>query len=483
MIPLKRLITTLVLFCIVLNARSQSIYSYAQLSKTFYARQKDSLKKNWDCPTLYKEKATQKEYRTIWDDRTNFIVNAIDDQNYVYEPGVFNYVQGIINDIVNGNPQLFTDKPFLLVDRSSSANAYAVGGNIIAVNLGLIDFAESREEIALAIAHEMSHNILHHVDNMMKERAEWLSSDEYKKSINAVLDSKYERLTRLKKLLEGYSFNRSRHQRYHESDADSLAIVMLKNSKIPFEAGFFLRLDSTDLQYKQPLLHPLREYFEPYGLPFEQAWMQKKSKGLSTRNYNFKDTTTLDDSLKTHPDCPQRYKNTLALSDDNATLTPIPAGIKQKVAKMVIWNMYDNMGLTPCLYRILQQKDKGVNDQWYDFMLHNIFAGLEYNDRQLHRFIAIGITQKEYISTDYYAMQNMLEQMPRESLAQYCTVLQNANFWGNRPADEKAMKIFLYALAINPDDTDKVKWNAASDFESNNAASMYCEFADHFKKK
>ena len=77
----------------------------------------------------------------------------------------------------------------------------------------------TREELALAIAHEMSHNILHHIENAMFQKAEWLSSDEYRQSLNAVLDSKYERLSRLKKTFEGYTFSRSRHQRYRESEA------------------------------------------------------------------------------------------------------------------------------------------------------------------------------------------------------------------------------------------------------------------------
>jgi hypothetical protein len=161
-------------------------------------------------------------------------------------------------------------------------------------------------------------NILDHTNGVMKERAEWLTSDEYKQSLNAVLDSKYERFTRLKKVVENYSFDRSRHQRYHETDADSLAVILMKNSKIPFKANFFLRLDSADLQYKQPLQYPLKDYFTAYNLPFEESWTQQRTKGLSTRNYSFKDTSTIRDSLKTHPDCPERYKKTLSFSDDIA---------------------------------------------------------------------------------------------------------------------------------------------------------------------
>jgi hypothetical protein len=164
-------------------------------------------------------------------------------------------------------------------------------------------------------------------------------------------------------------------------------------------------------------------------------------------------------------------------------ITPVPGSISDKVNKTLIWNIYDNMGLTTCLYRILQEKDKGVQDEWYHFMLYNIFNGLCYNDRQLHRFLAIGMTSKEYISKDYYALQNMLEQIPRESLTQYCNILQNAAFWNTRPADERALKNLMYSLALDSDDSDKVKWTAASEYLNQNSTSMYCEFAEHFKKK
>ncbi len=471
------------LLCGVAKAQNTPLYTYQQLSGVYYASQKDSLKKVWVCPDAFDARATQKKYREIWDERTDFITAAINNHHYVYEPVLFAYLQGIISQIVQANPQYLPTTPFLLVDRSSSANAYSIGGNVIAINLGLIDFATSREEIAFTLAHELSHNIFNHTENVMKERAEWLTSDEFKNSLNSVLKSKYERYTRLKKILENFSFNRGRHQRYHESEADSLAIILLKKSNIAFNANFFLRLDSTDLQYKQPLRQPLANYFTAYGVPFEDTWAQKRSKGLSTRSYNFRDTTGIEDSLKTHPDCVERYAKTKAQSDNNATLTAVPASIKEKASQMLIWNMYDNMSLAACLYRILLEKDKGSTDAWYDFMVHNIFAGLAYNDKQLQRFIAIGITPKEYISKDYDQLQTMLAQMPKESLTQYCTLLQAAPFWAKMHDDAKGLKAFMFTLALAPDVSDKIKRNSAKDFIDGNASSMYCEFAEHFKNK
>jgi len=480
--PLSAILLLVAAHC--LHAQTKTLYSYEELSHLFYGKQKDSLKKAWTCPSVYSEKATQKKYKEIWDGRTDFLIDAIASDDYVHDSDVYNYVDDIVTQLVKANKQLIPVKPFLLIDRSPTVNAYAVGGNVIAVNLGLISFSQSREELALAIAHELSHNILNHPENAMKQRAEWLTSEEYKNSLNAVLDSKYERLSRLKKVLENYSFSRSKHQRYHESEADSLAIIMLKKSDIAFSAGYFLRLDSADIQYRQPLKSPVKNYFTSYQLSFEDGWTQKRSKGLSTRSYNFKsDTTGIEDSLKTHPDCVERYKKTLGQSAANAKQTPIPAVLEAKTYKMQIWNMYNNGNLTPCLYRILLEKDKGNADAWYDFMVSNIISGLYYADKELHRFGAIGVIPKEYISKDYYELQNMLEQIPRESLELYCKEFQNAGFWKSMPVAERNLKGFMYTLALDPDNSDRNRAKAAKEFTAGNAGSMYCEFTGNFEKK
>ncbi len=199
-----RFILSLPVICVFysnVNSQYNSLYNYEDLSHIYYLKQKDSIKKNWTCPDLYKIKERQKKYREIWDSRTDFITGAFETKDYVYEKEIFAYLQSIIDEIAAGNKGLIPIKPTLLLDRSASANAYAIGGNVLAVNLGLITFARYREDLAMVIAHELGHNILNHAENAMKDKAEWLTSDEYKQSLNSILNSKYERLSRLKKFL------------------------------------------------------------------------------------------------------------------------------------------------------------------------------------------------------------------------------------------------------------------------------------------
>jgi Zn-dependent protease with chaperone function len=482
---MRRTIALLV-FCLswsISQSQNQSLYTYQQLSGSYYAAQKDSLKKAWVCPDVSNDRGVQKKFRELWDERTNFLVSAIDKQHFIYEPELARYLQGIIDQIIAANPQRFTNRPLLFMDRSAIANAYALGSNVLVVNMGLIFFCRTREELALSIAHELSHNILRHPENAMKESAEWLESDEYKNSLKAVLDSKYGRYSRLKEVLKVYRFSRSKHQRYHESEADSLGIELLKNAHITFRAQYFLRLDSADLQFLQPLQRPLADYFKDYGLTVDEAWMQVRARGLSTAKYDFTDSSGTMDSLKTHPDCIDRYKKTEALSDAAGPSTPVPASVTGKAAKILIWNTFDDVSLTACLYCICLEKDRGRSDGWYDFMVYSIFAGLYFHDQDLNRFRAIDIRPKEYISNDYYRLQTLLEKMPTENLRQYCNTLQRAPFWSGRTDDEKALGKFIAALPAGGENIEKVRRSSAEEFVARYGTSMYCEFADHFRKK
>jgi Peptidase family M48 len=476
------LFVSCLLGCAWAIAQPGSLYTYQDLSHFYYSTQKDSLKKAWACPDAFKEKATQKKYKEIWDSRTDWVTNYMANDAYVHDREIGDYVQSIVNQMVSSNRSLFPHPPLVLLDRDASVNAYAVGGNFLAVNLGLIAWCQTREELAFTLAHELSHNIMKHWETSVYETAKWLSSDEYKQSLNSVLDSKYERLTHLKKVMETYTFSRTRHQRYHESDADSLAVILMKNSHIAFSPSFFLRLDSSDLEYRQSLKYPLSAYFAVYQLPFDDSWTQKRSHGLSTRSYNFSTANDLEDSLKTHPDCLARYEKTKTWATSNPGFTAIPGTIHDIATRMLIWNMYTSASMTSCLYRILLIKDQGNKDPWYDFMISNVVTGLLFADHKLARFNAIGVMPKEYISKDYYGLQNMLEQISRDNLTAWCQALQGQPFWKTLPPPEKDLKPLFYAIALDPEDSDYHRKQAAKAFFSGNGNSMYCEFAHVFEK-
>ncbi|NML23728.1 M48 family metalloprotease [Pseudoflavitalea sp. G-6-1-2] len=481
--PCSKLLLSLLFLISVAQAQQPMLYKYQDLSKTYYKNQSDSIQKAWKCPSVFDDRETQKKYKEIWDGRTKFITGSLEDNDYVYEKEIAAYIDGIIDQLMKANPAHFKSKPMLLLDRSSSVNAYAIGNGIIAVNMGLVNFCQTREELSLVIAHELSHNILSHAENSMKDRAELLASDAYKDSLNAILKSKYERLTRLNKVLKNFTFNRRKHQRYHEGDADSLAIQLMKKANIAFDSRFFLRLDSADMEYHTPLKLELGKYFAAYDITIDDAWTKKRTKGLSTRNYNFKDSTNNDDSLKTHPECKERYERNKLLTDAGRTLTPVPAAIRERANRIIVWNLYRNDVITGSLYRILLEKDKGNNNNWYDLMFANAITSLYYADRELHRFGTIGMVKKENVSSEYYQLQTMLEQIPREQLETIAKKLGSASFWSKAQPDEKSLKSFLSTLTFDADVSRQNRSKAAEEFIKAFPTSPYIEFASPFEKK
>jgi hypothetical protein len=120
------------------NAQVKSLYNYQDLSRFYYEKQKDSLKKAWVCPDAFKDRATQKEYRDLWERRTNAVVSALADNDYVHDKEVYGYIDDILRQLVDANKTLVPTKPLLLIDRSPSVNAYSTGGNVLAVNVGII---------------------------------------------------------------------------------------------------------------------------------------------------------------------------------------------------------------------------------------------------------------------------------------------------------------------------------------------------------
>ena len=160
----------------------------------------------------------------------------------------------------------------------------------------------------------------------------------------------------------------------------------------------------------------------------------------------------------------------------------VPSSIHDNANRMIIWNMFTNSNLTACLYRLLLEKDKGNTEHWYDFMVSNVFSGLYYSDKQLHRFTSIGVMKKEYISKPYYELQSMLEQMSSEKLSVYSSSLQSLPFWKNLSADEKALKSLMNTITSDTESNGKDIAKTAKEFSNDNPSSMYCEFSTHFSK-
>jgi hypothetical protein len=102
--------------------------------------------------------------------------------------------------------------------------------------------------------------------------------------------------------------------------------------------------------------------------------------------------------------------------------------LKEISRKITLWNKIASQELTPALYYIFTEKEKGNTDVWYDLMANAIFSVLNYADKDLHRFTAVGSRQKEQVATTYYDLQMALTRMNRASLEKNCATFQQHDF-------------------------------------------------------
>lgn len=469
---------TIVGFCSFNITNAQSVSTYDQLSSTFYLKRKDSLKKSFKCPEQFTKKETQKKFKEIWDSRTDFLFESIGNDQFLAQPEMYKYTYTLLQEIISGNKQLFPNAPFLLIDRSSSVNAYAMGNNIIAVNIGLLAFVQTREELSLVLAHELAHNALKHPENSMIDRAELLTSEKYKKELDEIGKSTYGKYSKLIKILNGYSFSRAKHNRYHEEEADSMAQVLLMNSKIAYDPKIFLRLDSADYTYKQDLKKNVGDYFTKGEIVLEETWLKKGGRGLSTKKYNFKDLA-LNDSLKTHPDCIDRYKFIVRKAPAGKfSETPLPTNMVNDANECIIWWNVINNNLTAAMYRIFLEQDKGNTKIWYENMSSLVLNRLYNADKKFERFNAVNVEKKELISNKYFELQTLFEQIPREKLEMICSAELNKQCWQDSKPDSKSLKAIFKNINFTAPLTPKEIKNLKTTFQENYPSSPLRELVE-----
>lgn len=474
---MKRLLLALILLPTLASFAQNKIYNVEDLSSFSYKILSDTIGKNWVCPKTYPDKNTQSDFCKEWTNRTLFLQQSVKDNDFLRQPQITAFVDEIITELFEKNKKLLNTKPQILIDRSSIVNAYSLGKNIIVINMGLISFCKYKEELALVIAHEMGHNFLEHSYTSMCKKAEWLNSKEYKDFIKDVTNDKYGRLTKIVNTYKEFTYNRNKHNRFGEHSADSMAIIFLKNTKFGFDANYFLRLDSSDLEYKHALAKPPAEYFNALQIQTKPEWFLKKGRGLSTKTYNFDEKSTINDTLKTHPECKERYNITKSETTPNAPKTPIPMQLKLVANKSIIWNLYRLGSFTDALYRIFLLTDDGQRDYWTDFMFTNIIISLYNEDAMLNRSNVIRIKPKEYIGREYYALQTMLEQVTTDDLA----ILKNNAMQypiSNMGAEESAFKGVLKSISLNPEEYKYSKKEKKKEYAGKLLKTIYFDYFD-----
>jgi len=358
-------------------------------------------------PKRHKDKMAE-----AYKERTVKIVEELEQGVYYFTPVITDYFQSIFLEIVAANPILKEQDLQLLISRYPYPNAYCTGAGTIVFNLELLPWLENKSQIAFVICHEIAHHTLNHSNNALKENIYRLYSKRTQQELKKIEHKEIGAYTKATKLLKGLVFEQRRHSRLHEAEADSLALIYLKNTS--FDATAAIRslelLDGVDGQRIEQTLD-LKEIFHSEAYPFKDYWLEEEQ-GI----FGSQVTTTEEwdsDSLKTHPDCKKRIHLLQPQLETYQSPLPTPSTTDQELFKNFQFQANYELAQNTFHFQNLGKS-----------LYHTLLLLEQYPEEACLHALVGKILIQFYEAQQYHKLENYLEPPAPWHSKQYKTLLE-----------------------------------------------------------
>lgn len=295
-------------------SRSQSfIFTPATLDSVKLISLKDKFEKIYKQEISNFPSETKKDLTEIYTQRWENVKDKFEKKEIYTSTPAQDYLDGLVNEVVKANPMLASKDFHCFFSRSDIPNASSIGEGVIIFHMGLFEKLANESQVVFVLCHELSHFLLQHGEKKMKKYVETVNSDQVQSELKKINEREFKKREILDKLVKNISFNSFRHSRDHESEADSMAVELMKGTRFRLSEALsaLAMLDSIDVAtFKVDAC--LKNMFDNSKFPFQKNWLAKEEgllgghAGLETRN-------DIADSMKTHPDCSQRIKYITAL--------------------------------------------------------------------------------------------------------------------------------------------------------------------------
>ncbi len=367
---------------------------FSPLSAKEYSEEIERLKK-FKAEKKYQDKLSQEYYDFFVSNTNKEILLQLEKDHIVKDSLLLGRCEDIIKKIKRANNNYNLDSIRIYINRSFVPNAACYGEGTIMINLGLILLTENEHELAMAIGHEIAHQLLLHSDQKMKSTIKKFTSEDFLDELKSINKSSYEKYSRFKKLMEGHSVETSRHSRFKESEADSLGAAIITNAGFDAVTGakLLLKLDLSDQWLIAKDLYNIRNTFEPAAISTAYFTSGSRYKGLSKIEITA-EKTKLADSLKTHPDCSLRYKaltgiDTKVEIECCEKFSSPGKSIQERALFEIIRNLYETNNLTETIHFSLIALKSGYDANIYNRFIALAFSRMYHQDRFMKRFESV----------------------------------------------------------------------------------------------
>lgn len=396
--------------------------------------------------------------KSLYDKRFENIVESFNDDSFIVDSELTDYLSQILNNIYAANPQLPREAS-IYAFRSASPNALSFGDGTIGFTLGLLARMENEAEIAFVICHELAHYHARHADQQMAQLAKMNYDKEIKKKIDAARKSEYGQYGKLNDVFMSLGFSITQHSRAHENEADSLGLTYFtKTSYNPWAAVRLMEiLDSADVsQYQQNI--DFATYFNFKKFPFKPVWAEYSKSTM------WHASTKVNDSLRTHPDCQnriialQRQLARLGMTDKQPLVRDAKAEYIAKTAEFeIVETLYHFKQYGKALFRSLALLESYPHNIYLSALVGRCLDQLFIYQRnhELSKVLDLPAPQFNENYDRFLTFIHKLRLVEIGSLAYYYTITRDDIFF----QDEE----FIYtlwrcsSLPMSEIDADKVK--------------------------
>jgi len=190
----------------------------------------DEFRLEWD--RVSTEDLTTKQrsaIRRAYEDRFAAGKALIQSDDAILSGELYAYVNGIFSTILAANSVLDQNSKLVLY-RSREFNAFTLGDNIVFVNIGLLARMNNKEQLALVLAHELSHNLQEHANERIIANVRLKTDEQLNADISKIKQQQYGQVSALNELMIPWIFSQKEQSRKDEFEADSLGMDFFRNA-------------------------------------------------------------------------------------------------------------------------------------------------------------------------------------------------------------------------------------------------------------
>jgi hypothetical protein len=379
--------------------------------------------------TALLDKKLQKDYSKIISEKNTGLIKELNGKEFLFDSEVRPYLGSIFNHILEKNG-LDKNQFHFFVNRTAEVNAYTYEEGTVVCNLGLVNIMENESELAMVFCHELAHYLLKHTNSSIISQLENYNSPAFLAKVKKIKKQEYNVNRQLEALYKTDVFDRRKHNRGQERAADSLGILLFKNTAYS-GAQVAHVFDLLAAAEDSPSTGTLTGFFKKENISIDPEWL-KPAKKMSFGSVK----KEIVDSLKTHPDCAVRKVTMQAWFDKN----PKPGqdflmGDAKKLSDVKKTGLFDeaafskeNDNLGYYFYQLVQSDALFPGDKYIKSELLNTLISLCQHQKAhtLHT-----VVNSQYIpenSQDEYALLlKMLDSIDLAAMTDMATQYYNNN--------------------------------------------------------